>query len=181
MGVRGRLQAEARAFEPALRTLALARVVGVVLSALLGGVGGRLAMRTLFLTSDPAVRGLQSDDGFTIGEFSFDAPLQLGAVGMLLALFGTLTYFAVRPFLLGPRCLRVLGCGGAAGVVVGAGIVRQDGIDFTVLEPAWFAIALFVAIPTVYGLVAPVVMERTARCGWFQRAPAGLALLPLLL
>ena len=34
---------------------------------LVGGVGGRVAMLLLRLTSDPRLRGLETDDGFTIG------------------------------------------------------------------------------------------------------------------
>jgi hypothetical protein len=33
-------------------------------------VGGRLAMLLLRLTSDPVLRGVSTDDGFTIGRFS---------------------------------------------------------------------------------------------------------------
>ena len=181
-GARGRLAAEARLLEPLLRTLALATVAGVVLGALIGGVGGRLAMRALFLSSGPDVRGLVSDDGFTIGEFNAGATASLCLAGAFFGLVGALMYLAVRRFLIGPRWLRVLGCGGAAGVVVGAGLVHRDGVDFTRLGPAWFAIALFVAIPAVFGLVAPLAIEWADRPGgWFHRAPAVLALLPLLL
>jgi len=35
-----------------------------------GGVGGRVAMRIVFLTSDDTVRGVISDDGFEIGRIS---------------------------------------------------------------------------------------------------------------
>lgn len=45
---------------------------GLVCGALVGGIGGRLAMLFLRVTSDPAVRGVETDDGFVIGEVSFD-------------------------------------------------------------------------------------------------------------
>ena len=34
------------------------------------GIGGRIAMRVVFLTSNERVRGVTSDDGFEIGTFS---------------------------------------------------------------------------------------------------------------
>lgn len=59
-------------------------------------------------------------------------------------------------------------------------LVHTGGVDFTRLGPRWFAIALFVALPALFaGLVAPAVDRVLADDGWFQRAPARLALLPL--
>ena len=38
--------------------------------------------------------------------------------------------------------------------------MTTDGIDFRLLTPTWLAIALFVAIPTTYGVVMSVWVER---------------------
>jgi hypothetical protein len=46
-------------------TLAAGVSSGSVAGLLIGGVGGRLAMFVLRLTSDPALRGAKTDDGFT--------------------------------------------------------------------------------------------------------------------
>ena len=40
---------------------------GAIAGLLIGGIGGRLAMLLLRLTSDEIVLGLTSDDGFEIG------------------------------------------------------------------------------------------------------------------
>ena len=53
-----------RSFEPIVRLVAATIVIGAVCGAVIGGLGGRLAMRILFVTSDEAVKGLISDDGF---------------------------------------------------------------------------------------------------------------------
>ena len=45
-------------------------LVGLVCGALIGGVGGRLAMFVLRVTSDGSLHGLQTDDDFTIGKFT---------------------------------------------------------------------------------------------------------------
>ena len=47
-----------------LRVLAVA---GIPLGVLVGGIVGRVAMLVLRLTSPDSVRGVESDDGFTIG------------------------------------------------------------------------------------------------------------------
>ena len=40
----------------------------------------------------------------------------------------------------------------------GSILVHADGIDYRLLKPTWFAIALFVALPALFGgLIGPVV------------------------
>lgn len=163
-----------------LRTLAATTAMGLGLGLLVGGIGGRLAMRALFLTSGPSVRGMVSDDGFPIGRFDLAATVNLLVVGTVIGVIGAFVYLAVRPFLLGPTWLRRTGCAIGAGAVVGSMLVGTDGVDFTLLGPRWFAIALFVALPAVYGVLAAVYVERAIRPdGWFAAAPLRVALLPL--
>ena len=45
-------------------------------------------------------------------------------------------------------------------VVIGAGLVHQDGIDFHVLDPVELAIALFVVLPGLAGLAMTLVGDR---------------------
>lgn len=165
----------------AVRQVAGVTAVGLGLGLLIGGVGSRLAMRALFLTSDPSVRGIFTDDGFRIGQFSATATLNLLLVGTAVGVIGAFVYAAVRPFLLGPRWLRSTGCAVAGGAVVGSMLVHTGGGDFTDLSPRWFAIALFTALPALFaGLAAPAVDRAIDDDGWFQRAPRRVALLPLV-
>lgn len=159
--------------KPLLRTLGATTGVGMVLGLLIGGVCGRLAMRALFLTTGPSARGLISDDGFRIGQFSAVATANLLVTGTLFGIVGAFVYLAVRPFLIGPRWLRSLTCSLAAGAVVGSILVIPDGVDFTELSPVWFAIALFVAIPAAFGLVVPPAIE------WILRPSGPAEMLPL--
>lgn len=164
-----------------MRTLAATTAVGLVLGLVVGGVGSRLAMRVLFLTSGPGVRGLVSDDGFRIGQFSPAATLNLLVLCTIVGVIGAFVYLAVRPFLLGPQWLRATTCGLAGGAVVGSLIVHDDGVDFTLLRPTWLAVALFVAVPALFGLLAAPAVEWAARPdGWFLRTPTRWALLPLV-
>ena len=164
-----------------LRPIAAVTAVGLALGFLVGGIGSRIAMRLLFLTSNPAVKGMTSDDGFAIGQFSAGATANLLLVTTGIGVIGAFVYVAVRPFLMGPRWLRYTGCAVAGGLVIGSQLVHTRGVDFTLLSPRWFAIALFVALPALFAvLVAPAVDRALRPDGWFAMAPPSAALLPLL-
>ena len=56
-----------RTLEPVVRLVSATIFIGAISGAVIGGLGGRLVMRILLLTSDDTVRGVTSDDGFEIG------------------------------------------------------------------------------------------------------------------
>ena len=61
-------------------------------------------------------------------------------------------------------------------------LVHVDGVDFTILDPFWLALALFMAIPGLYAGSLTLLVERWLRPGsWLNRAPAPLAIAPILL
>src|SRR5688500_2198501 len=99
---------------------------------------------------NPEVSGITSDDGFTIGQFTLSDTAGLLVLATFIGVFGAGVYVVVRPLMIGPRWFQVLSVAGGAGVVAGAVIVHTDGVDFRLLDPAWLAIALFVAIPGTY-------------------------------
>lgn len=153
---------------------------GALVGFVVGGLGGRLAMFVLRLTSGPEVIGLRSDDGFEMGRFSSDSGflILLGtAVGAAIGL----CYLIIRGWL--PAALRPLAYGTLWGAVGGSAIVHPDGIDFRVLEPRWLAIAMFVVIPAAYGAAIAYLLERsiarfesadvTGRPVWLALAPLG--------
>lgn len=163
-----------------LRQLSAITAAGLLLGFLVGGVGGRLAMGVLFRTST-AVKGIVTDDGFPIGQFTTSGTINLLLVTAGIGVIGTFVYAMVRPFLLGPRWLRTLGCAIGGGAVIGSMLVSPNGRDFTLLSPRWLAIALFVAIPAAFAaLSVPVVERMLAPESWFQRGPKRLVLAPLL-
>jgi hypothetical protein len=165
--------------ELVLRRLAVVTAAGALLGLLVGGVGGRLAMLVL-ARLNPDATGVLSDDGFAIGTFSL-ATLNLLAVGTGLGVLGAGFYFLLRGLMIGPRWFQVLSIGVGPAVVVGSVIVHTDGVDFT-LDPAWLAIALFVAIPGGYAALLTVVAERwLADDGGWSHVSRVPALVPLLL
>jgi hypothetical protein len=133
---------------------------GALAGVAVGGVGGRLAMLLLRLTSPDLVVGMTSDDGFEIGVVSTRTLDLLLATAGLGALNGVL-YATLRGAL--PARLRLPLWTVFAGALGGAAIVHEDGVDFTFLEPAALAIALFVALPGAAAAVVVVLVERWSR------------------
>lgn len=141
---------------------------GLAAGFLVGGLGGRLAMFILRLTSDAGVIGIQSDDDFTIGRISTDSIFLIAAttlIGTLLAF----AYLLVRRWL--PESRRPLQAALFFGLVGGAAVIKPDGVDFTLLSPLWLAVVLFVALPATYGwLMARIVEGLIARPGRLRKA-----------
>lgn len=153
----------------------LGAAAGGLGGALIGGVGGRLAMFILRVTSSDSVRGIKSDDDFTIGRFSVVDSAELVLVTALMGSVVGMIVVAGRPFF--PKSGMPFAWALAGALTGGALLVNQDGVDFTVLEPHWLAVALFVAIP---GLGAGFIAWLTAlypRFWWRKRVPTALAAL----
>ncbi len=146
-----------------LETLRVVVVGGIPVGILVVGVGSRLAMLALRLTSPDRVRGIESDDGFEIGRFTLSGSYNLVLIGGAIGIIGAVAYQAVAPWLLGPTWFRRLTVAAAAGVVVGSMLVEPGGVDFTFLKPTWFAVALFVALPFVFGLLIGPCVESVRR------------------
>jgi len=160
--------------------LSSAALIGFLTGAIVGGLGGRVAMLVLRLTSDPSVRGLESDDGFTIGVVS-GATAFLVMATAFLGVLGAVVYLVIRPWI--PPRLRPWTSAIFAGVVGGAAVIRPDGIDFRLLSPVSLAVAMFIALPAAYGFVLAVLVERRFERPAGRRWPSfiGLVLLiPLL-
>lgn len=138
-------------------------VAGVTTGVLVAGIVNRLAMLLLRVTSPERVNGLQSDDDFTIGEFTLAGTYNLMVLGAVVGLIGFAVYRLVRPWLIGPHWFRRLTIGVAAGVVGGSMLVHADGIDFTVLKPKWLAIGLFVALPALFAVTMGAMVDSVER------------------
>jgi hypothetical protein len=145
-------------------------VAGIATGVLVVGVGSRLAMLVLRLTSPAYVEGVDSDDGFTIGRFTLSGSYNLLLIGAAVGVLGAAAYQWVRPWLIGPRWFRLTTVALAAGAVVGSMLVHADGIDFRVLEPLWLAVGLFVALPAAFAACVAVAVDhvetRLASVGW---------------
>lgn len=136
---------------------------GAVAGFLVGGIGGRLAMLLLRLTSGDVVLGVTSDDGFEIGVVSaqtFNLVLAMTALGAVNGLL----YAVLRTSI--PSRLRLPLWVGFAAIVGGSVFVHEDGVDFTLISPVLLAIALFVLLPGVAAALVVLLVER-----WSRQAP----------
>ena len=130
-------------------------------------------MFVLRLTSSDTVVGLESDDGFTIGQISTDTFFLIifaGAIGVA----GSVLYGLIRVWI--PERWRAPAFATLGGLVGGAAIVHADGIDFFLLEPRALAVAMFVALPALGAATISVVTEAMLRRR-AERSPGWLALL----
>jgi hypothetical protein len=137
--------------------LLVALGAGAIAGFVVGGIGGRLAMLLLRLTSPDYVIGMTSDDDFEIGVVSlqtFNLLFGLAAVGGVVGVL----YGALRSAI--PSRLRLPVWVGFWACLGGANFVHEDGIDFTVLEPALLAIVFFVALPGIAAAVVVLLVER---------------------
>jgi hypothetical protein len=130
---------------------------GALAGVVVGGLGGRLAMLLLRLTSPDAVVGLTSDDGFEIGVVSSRTFELVSSMAVVGAANGVL-YAVLRGAI--PPPLRLVLWTVFAGALGGAAIVHEDGVDFTRLEPAALAIALFVLLPAGAAALVVWLVER---------------------
>lgn len=135
-------------------------VGGIPAGVLVVGVGSRLAMLLLRLTSPDFVIGLTSDDGFIIGRFTIGGSYNLLLLGATVGIIGAAAYLAVAPRLIGPWWFRRATTAVASALVVGSMLLQTEGIDFRVLKPTWLAIGLFVALPGLFGLVIGPAVDR---------------------
>jgi len=157
----GRQSTELRAAAgPAQRTLGTVTLIGLGCGIFVVGVLSRLAM-FLLIQLNPTVRGVTSDDGFVMGQFTLSGSLNLALLaGPVFGIVGAGFYLALRGLAVGPRWFRLLSLSLGPGVVIGAIIVHTKGVDFTMLDPLWLAVALFVLVPTVYVALLHVLAER---------------------
>jgi hypothetical protein len=137
-------------------------LVGVPVGALAIGLGGRLAMLLLRLTSPSGVVGVTSDDGFEIGRFTLAGTYNLMTVGVAVGLIGALACAVVSPWLIGPAWFRATTVGLTAGALVGSMIIHADGVDFTLLHPRWLAVGLFLALPALVGALLLLLVDRAS-------------------
>lgn len=140
------------------------------------GIGGRLAMLVLRLTSDPALAGMETDDGFTIGAITSDT-LFLFVLGTVAGAMGGGAYALVRVWI--PRRLRLAIAGVFGAVAIGALTIEPGGIDFTELEPLALAVTMFIALPAAYAVATSWLIERAYAREF--RVPGALALAVTLL
>jgi hypothetical protein len=168
--------------EPFARRVSATILIGALTGAVVGGLGGRLAMRVLFLTTGDHVKGTISDDGFFIGRFTLADTVGLVILTALLGVAAALLYFVVEPFVSGFGRKAIPMAAVFYGVIGGAIVITPDGVDFVLLHPVGLALALFVLLPAAFGAIVSWLVHRASAEGaWADRASWALLGPPLLL
>jgi hypothetical protein len=67
-------------------------MAGIPTGVVVAGVGSRLAMLLLRLTSSSSVGGVSSDDGFEIGRFTLGGTYNLLLLGAAVGVIGAVAY-----------------------------------------------------------------------------------------
>ena len=155
-------------------------VAGVPAGVVLIGLGSRVAMLVLRLTSPDRVHGVVSDDGFVIGRVTLAGTYNLLLIGAAAGVIGAFAYRMIAPWLIGPSWFRRLTTGLASGAVVGSMLVHAGGIDFTLLQPTWLAIGLFIALPGLFGTLIGPAVDAVSRPDTWTIGGRRRWLLPLL-
>lgn len=130
---------------------------GFACGFVIGGIGGRLAMLILRLTTGTEVAGVESDDGFIMGSFTSATMFLVGITSFGGAFIGVI-YSFVREWL--PERTRRVATATLLGLVGGAAIIRPGGVDFTELRPVGLAIALFILLPALFGYALSATVDR---------------------
>lgn len=141
----------------------LGALAGAVAGLVWGAIGGRLVMLVLRFTSSGRMRGVDTDDGFEIGQVTFGGTLNLALVTTVGGALAGIAYVAVRPAVV-PAARAPLAAlfGAAAG---GAAFVNPDGIDQALLDPRWLTVGAFILLPAAATLTIVLIVDHLGRRG----------------
>ncbi|MDQ4059440.1 MAG: hypothetical protein M3124_09995 [Actinomycetota bacterium] len=178
LGVRSRPQSRK------LGVIASGAMAGAIAGLVAGGIGSRLAMRVLAITT-PAAEGAITEADATVGQITAGGTLFLLLFGTALGVGGGLAYLALRHWL--PARWRGPAFGLLLLAIAGPFLVDPDNPDFVILEPAWLGVAMFAALPVLFGLLVAQLQARLEPFFTRQRSRGAttavliLGLLPLAL
>ncbi|MBI4259979.1 MAG: hypothetical protein HY658_05380 [Actinobacteria bacterium] len=141
------------------RGLAVGMAPGAIAGFLAGGVGSRLAMRVLALTS-PDRSGFLTEAGATVGEVTVGGTVFLLFAGTGVGLLGGIAYLVLRPLLLESGWRQGVLLGLVLTALGGRFLVDPGNVDFVILRPAWLAVAMFLALPFLFGWLLVPLAER---------------------
>ena len=174
--------------EWASRTLAKGMLPGLIVGLVVGGVGSRLAMRVMALTSVASARGLETEFGATVGEITLGGTMFLMVAGSVLGMVGGIAYLPVWRLLPGHAAwVKGLIFGALLLALAGRFLVSPTNPDFVILSPAGLAVTMFAALPVLYGLLFVPLAERlepmvaSIRRPVLVIVPVIVALVPLML
>jgi len=153
-----------------LRSLRLAAVgigTGVLVAGVVGGIGGRIAMRVLFLQNELA-KGSITENGNEVGVITPGGTVSLVFfTALFLGVPAGLVYVVVRRWLLGEWFGHGALYGGLLLVLFGGGAIDADNVDFRLFGPSELGVVLFGSLPFLFGVSLAYLVDR-----WDPYVPA---------
>jgi len=131
-------------------------VAGGLFGAALGGVGGRIVMRLIFLI-DSSTDGAKTDFG-TVGEITVGGSFTLLVLSTVTGVIGGVVYVLIRRWL--PWSGVARGAFFGLFMMFGPGVIFVGEVDLQIFEPALPIFALFVVLIVLYGVGVALVVER---------------------
>lgn len=158
-----------------------AATVAALCAGLVGAGGGRVAMRIMALTSPDRKGALTAADA-VIGRFTLGGTIGLILFTAFLSVPVGWAYALTRRWVPGRGRLKALVFGFTLASLLGWTLIDSHNRDFFILHPRSLAIALFLALPFLYGVILASVLEPIERFYARRsfRVPDILAFLPLL-
>ncbi len=151
------------AWSTLIRSTAISGITGALAGVLVGGVGGRIAMRISALVAGDSARGAITDNGDRVGEFTIEGTVELLANGLIFGVVGGVVWIVSEPWL-GRYGHRVgLSFGILLFALAGTEAIVADNRDFAILDPAWFNVLLFGLLFFAYGSLFPVLRRLNDR------------------
>ena len=139
----------------------------MLVAGVVGGIGGRIVMRFLFLQNE-ATAGLITENGNQVGVITLGGTASLVFFAALfLGVPAGLVYVVMRRWLPGESLAHGLLYGALLLVLFGGGAIDADNIDFRLFGPPGLGILLFSVLPFVFGVVLADLVDR-----WDPYVPA---------
>ena len=131
-------------------------LVGALFGAFIGGIGGRIIMRLIFLI-DRETEGAKTDFG-TIGEITIGGSFVLLVLSTIAGIIGGVLYVGLRRWL--PWSGAGRGVFFGLLMLYGPGSIAISEVDLSIVEPALPIYAMFAALVLLYGVGVALLTDR---------------------
>ena len=147
-----------------LRTCAIGVSAGAIAGILIGGLGGRLAMRILAATSGDDVQGAITDAEERVGDITVGGTVGFVIfVGIFGGIVGGVVFVALRRWLPQRAWMAGLAIGLLLLFFARLDPLDPESIDLEILTPDLLAVALFLTLFPLYGMTMASLVSRFER------------------
>lgn len=156
----------------------------MVAGGIVGGVGGRIAMRVTGFVAGPPLVGITTTNGNRVGDITVGGTIGVLLVGIALGVLGGLVYATVEPWLRRFRPWQGVAFGVFLLVAAGIAVLDPVNSDFSRFGSAPLNVAMFAALFLLFGIVIAWVFDRltpiAGQSGTRDRFVVGVGWLSLL-